>query len=100
ATALAAKRRPLQREAELLKELLAVRGAYDGTGADERGEGAARARTKLHPAVGASIEELDRSGRPLHISELMRLLSDRGVEIPGSGQQANLIAHLTRAPEI
>lgn len=47
-------------------------------------------------AIQAVVEELQTAGRPLHISELMRLLQTRGVEIPGSGTQANLITHLRR----
>jgi hypothetical protein len=43
---------------------------------------------------------LERAERPLHISELMRLLEEREVELPGAGQQANVIAHLTRSPDI
>ena len=49
-----------------------------------------------HPAVQAVIDELSTSSRPLHISELMRLLHDRSVPIPGAGTQANLITHLRR----
>ena len=49
-----------------------------------------------HPSVQAVIDELATAARPLHISELMRLLRDRGVMIPGAGTQANLIAHLRR----
>jgi hypothetical protein len=49
-----------------------------------------------HPAVQAVVLELEAAGRPLHISDLMRLLKQKGVAIPGSGMQANLIAHLRR----
>lgn len=49
-----------------------------------------------HPAVQAVIDELATAARPLHISELMRLLRDRNVVIPGAGAQANLITHLRR----
>lgn len=49
-----------------------------------------------HPSVQAVIDELATASRPLHISELMRLLRDRGVPISGAGTQANLIAHLRR----
>lgn len=52
------------------------------------------------PALEASIEELTKAGRPLHISELFRTLQQRGVSIPGSGQQANLISLLTRDDRI
>lgn len=46
----------------------------------------------------AVIDELTSSGRPLHISDLMRLLALRKVTIPGAGAQANLITYLRRDP--
>jgi hypothetical protein len=49
-----------------------------------------------HKAVAVVVEELAAAGRPLHISELMRLLGQRQVPIPGAGTQANLITHLRR----
>jgi hypothetical protein len=49
-----------------------------------------------HAAVQTVIDELATASRPLHISELMRLLHDRSVPIPGAGTQANLITHLRR----
>lgn len=49
-----------------------------------------------HQAVTVVVEELAAAGRPLHISELMRLLGRRQVPIPGAGAQANLITHLRR----
>jgi hypothetical protein len=42
------------------------------------------------------IGELSAAGRPLHISDLMRLLRDRNIAIPGAGNQANLITYLRR----
>jgi hypothetical protein len=53
-----------------------------------------------NPAVRAVVEELVSAGRPLHISELMRLLGDKKVPIPGAGTQANLITHLRRDPRL
>jgi hypothetical protein len=53
--------------------------------------------TALMEQVLAVLAE---AGRPLHISELMRLLRERQTPIPGSGTQANVIAHLRRHPEI
>ena len=47
-------------------------------------------------AVRAVLEEITTAGRPVHISELMRLLGERKVSIPGAGTQANLITHLRR----
>lgn len=86
-------------EQRLLEQLLALRqgsaaGLRDGsTGREEISPELGETR---YPAVQAVIEELTASGRPLHISELMRLLHDRKVSIPGSGAQANLITHLRR----
>ena len=53
-----------------------------------------------HPAVQAVVRELAAAGRPLHISDLMRLLRGQGVQIPGAGRQANLITHIRREVEI
>jgi len=53
-----------------------------------------------HPVVHAVVRELAAAGRPLHISDLMRLLHDAGVPIPGAGTQANLISHLRRDPRL
>jgi len=105
---LLADRDAARREAELLEELLTVRRSEgmdrsSPTAASEAlsVERSRRAGTRRpHPAVAAAVTELERAGRPLHISELMRLVQAQGVRIPGSGQQANLIAHLTRSPQI
>jgi hypothetical protein len=91
-------------EERLLARLLALRrggavSADDGTitkDQPKRRPSAARAGDVKKPAVESVIEELTAAGRPLHISELMRLLHDRKVPIPGSGTQANLITHLRR----
>lgn len=90
-------------EEQLLLRLLALRRTGSASVAGPSTEGtrqlesasASFSETK-HPAVQAVIEELSTAGRPLHISELMRLLRDRNVSIPGSGAQANLITHLRR----
>src|SRR5437667_4854187 len=90
-------------EEHLLSRLLALRrtgaASPDGASAEESrhlGLPSATVGEAKHPAVQAVIEELSTAGRPLHISELMRLLRDRNVSIPGSGTQANLITHLRR----
>jgi hypothetical protein len=44
--------------------------------------------------------ELLKAGRPLHISDLMRLLTAQGVRIPGAGSQANLISWIRRDTRI
>ncbi len=53
-----------------------------------------------HPVIQAVVEELASAGRPLHISDLMRLLRERMVEVPGAGTQANLITYLRRDSRI
>lgn len=90
-------------EEQLLSRLLALRrtgsAGADGASVEEArhvGSPSAIAGETRHPAVQAVVEELSTAGRPLHISELMRLLRDRKVSIPGSGAQANLITHLRR----
>ena len=105
---LLADRDAARREAELLEELLVVRRGegVDGSATIAASEAPSLERPRRagsrrpHPAVTAAVTELEQAGRPLHISELMRLVQAQGVRIPGSGQQANLIAHLTRSPQI
>jgi len=93
------------READLLQQLIdARRGTSSarpvvGPSVQERQTLTVR-RTRTHPVVTEAIAELDREKRPLHISELMQALRDRGVEIPGQGEPANLIAHLTKDERI
>jgi hypothetical protein len=73
--------------------------ADDGAKVEDPLHGSAPAESTADsrlPAVQAVFEELTAAGRPLHISELMRLLHERKVPIPGSGMQANLITHLRR----
>ena len=94
-------------EERLLQRLLALRRdgpaereleqqeAREAAG-DDRPISPTAFRRKKYPAVQAVIDELATAGRPLHISELMRLLRTRDVPIPGSGTQANLITHLRR----
>jgi len=55
---------------------------------------------KTLAAFLAVIDELVVTGRPIHLSELMRLLDVRNIAIPGAGTQANLIAHLRRDPRL
>jgi hypothetical protein len=91
-----------QEEEKLLARLLALRR---GEPAQALGAGPAPA-TRPRPAeseadggnaaVRAVFEEISAAGRPVHISELMRLLGERKVSIPGAGTQANLITHLRR----
>jgi hypothetical protein len=87
-------------EEHLLTRLLALRrGAATGEAPEREPDhgfvGVSASETK-YPAVVAVLDELKGAGRPLHISELMRLLRERKIEIPGSGTQANLITHLRR----
>jgi hypothetical protein len=90
-------------EQRLLERLLALRrgdGASnplsgpvpDGHVEESRG----RNHDGQHPSVQVVIEELESANRPLHISDLMRILRERKIKIPGSGTQANLITHLRR----
>lgn len=89
-------------EQRLLGRLLALRRGglptRDGTriGVEPHGVSSASANEKRLTALEAVIQELEVAGRALHISELMRLLRDKDVPVPGSGTQANLITHLRR----
>lgn len=88
-------------EERLLIRLLALRSPASSmtaqTSVPPERENAHASEPKARvPAVAAAIAELEMAGRPLHISELMRLLKNRNVSIPGAGKQANLIAHMSR----
>jgi hypothetical protein len=48
----------------------------------------------------AVIEILAAHGEPMQIRQLMAAVQERGVRIPGSGQQANLIAYISRDERI
>jgi hypothetical protein len=50
--------------------------------------------------IEAVVDTLKEAARPVHISDLMRVLLGRNVSIPGSGNQANLITYLRRDPRI
>jgi hypothetical protein len=87
-----------RQEAHLLKELLSLKnGAVLSADPYRRDEFPAGAR---HRSCERTVELLGESGRPIHISEIMRLLQQEGVELPGAGTQANLISHLTRDARI
>jgi len=97
-------------EERLLRRLIDIRrnppqvDGHDPTpGPTVPSEGAGTPTTGANraiPAVEAVVHELAAAARPLHISELMRILFERKVKIPGAGVQANLIAHLRRDPRV
>lgn len=89
-------------EQRLLEQLLALRREGIAKCDDKpkelehRNENSAVVSGTRTTALEAVVQELKAAGRPLHISELMRLLRDKNVPVPGSGTQANLITHLRR----
>jgi hypothetical protein len=101
-------------EERLLERLIALRRGANPLEAVTASEATARragpgsapiehappARRLGHPAVEAVVRELGNAGRAVHISDLMRLLREAQVEIPGAGSQANLITHLRRDPRL
>lgn len=85
-------------EEHLLRRILAVRRGEGPTGSiasQNKSE-----HTAVKPGSGGLLdivaEELRLAGRPLHISDLMRLLGLRHMKIPGAGTQANLITYMRR----
>ncbi len=101
-----------ERELKLLVELARLRGwepdqlsqldgfpgvAANGSPGETRGRTPSPGRTALLTAV---IDILSERGEPMQIRELMAAVQERGVAIPGSGQQANLIAHISRDDRI
>jgi hypothetical protein len=92
-----------EQEERLLLRLLEFRTGQRVSRVDDQKAAVAPELTddaSRHPALVAAFEELEKAGRPLHISDLMRLLAGRRIELPGAGTQANLITHLRRDPRI
>jgi hypothetical protein len=98
-----------QRELRLLVELAqlrdielsaAARSLIEETadaGGGNGSEGGKRDGTALQNAVVAILAE---HGESMQIRQLMAAVQERGVHIPGSGQQANLIAYISRDPRV
>jgi hypothetical protein len=103
-----------QRELQLLVDLAELRGlevdqvreltqepptasGRNGSSDEPGGRVSSPAKTAL---LGAVVEILAQRGEPMQIRELMATVQERGVVIPGSGQQANLIAHISRDDRI
>lgn len=62
-------------------------------------EAVARASTPTSQRfTDAAAEMLNDRGSPIHYQELARLLSEKGVYVPGKDPAANLIAHMLRDP--
>lgn len=94
-----------EHEARLIKQLLSVR---EKTAVENElstltftigamADGASLPRSR-HPVVDDVARILEEEGHPLHISEILRLLNQQGADLPGKGDQANVIAHLRRDP--
>ena len=96
-----------RKEERLLVKLLELRGIHSPDSGQKSDTvrksvpGEKRASGNLRrQLVDAVLEELTSSGRPVHISELMRMLRMRGIPVPGLGTQANLISYLRREPQL
>ena len=92
-------------EERLLTRLAALRrGEFAGAPSESKksdyADDGQSERLAENPLLGAVIDELTSVGRPIHISELMRLLEARKIPLPGAGTQANLIIYLRRDPRI
>jgi hypothetical protein len=97
------ERESASREVQLLEELLTLRQGEP----DQPAPAQSKIESSRDPAgrnasrvVGEVIAELEHARKPLHISELMHLLEERHVPLPGAGKQANVIALLTRDERI
>lgn len=101
-----------EHEERLLVELAQLRGwsddspgalANDVAESSQNGVGTTRRRTPspmTTTLLAAVVDILTERGEPIYIGDLMAGLHERSVEIPGSGQQANVIAHISRDERI
>ena len=108
---IAAKRQILERIDERLSlamqlvELERATDPPDGTEANATGRKAPLAQPEpSRHADGSNLEDevesiLADAGSPLHISRIRELLIERGVPIPGRGDDANIIIRLTKDDE-
>lgn len=102
--------RILEAELKLLEQLLGLRRGNTAPSISDAGDDApkssgsrpsvANSPEATHSAVETVVSELAVVGRPVHISDLMRLLKEKRVRLPGAGAQANLIALLRRDERI
>jgi len=96
----------LDEEERLLTQLLAVRRGELDSGpladravprhSDARSINAVAIGQVSHPVVDEVLAYLELQSRPVHISEIMKLLRERQIRIPGSGTDANVISYLRR----
>jgi hypothetical protein len=91
-----------RQEENLLQHLIDLRSGTDrAESISAEGDPQASAdRGGAHPAVEAVITALAESRKPVHVSELMRVLAQSAVRLPGAGRQANLISHMRRDARI
>src|SRR5262245_37926210 len=92
-------------EARLLERILALRDSGGGMLNSEHPVADAHAFASSNGTTARSVVEhviavLEETHRPLHIQELMRLLSTAQIKLPGAGTQANLIGLLRRDARI
>lgn len=61
-----------------------------------------RPRSRPYPnkMIATAVAVLQEAGEPMHIQDIIAELRRRGVRLPGQGRSANLIAALTRTPEV
>lgn len=98
-----------ERELRLLMELAQMRGVdvpaglrmpkrldVGGNGDEPSRRNSSDKQNLLNAVVGILAEQ----GKPMQIRDLMAAVQKREVRIPGRGQQANLIAHISRDPRI
>ena len=96
-----------RQEERLLVQLLKLRGQHLSDASSENSPNLTNLQDteestsiSAHPVIKAVIGELASAGRPVHISDLMRVLHEAGIRVPGSGTQANLISYLRREPQL
>lgn len=81
--------REAQQRVELLDRLLALEG--------DSGNSVAQAKTRPSDFLAACEGIMRAHGEPMHIREIHAALIEKGIPVPGKGNQANVISRLQRS---
>lgn len=84
---------------ELIRRLMKLHETADSVESGEAQEAVLKSSVGATDLEGEVERLLEQTGEPMHISVVRQALLDRGVPLPGRGDEANIIVRLRRLPE-